>query len=186
MIVRSGTLRLDNCIAPRWCLRADMPTPTELVETTLHSMIGHYNLFLGGVLHKDVSSGNILPLREPINRFPGLSMNLLGLPEQDVKLCRGFLVDGDHAIERRKDATTPSLERSVCCNVFHETLIGSVNDGDGINTSDSQKRILGELDERCGKVYKEFIQLGYRHLQTIRKFSNWRDVMDFNGELLNK
>ncbi|KAH9178664.1 hypothetical protein EDB89DRAFT_966021 [Lactarius sanguifluus] len=91
---------------------AGIPTPAGLVEIILHSMIGHYNLFLGGVLHRDVSSGNILRLREPINRSPGPSMSLLGLLVQDVKSCRGFLVDGDHAIEWRKGAITPSLERS--------------------------------------------------------------------------
>ncbi|KAH9159622.1 hypothetical protein EDB89DRAFT_2107623, partial [Lactarius sanguifluus] len=39
-------------------------------------------------------------------------MSLLGLHDQDVNLCRGFLVDGDHAIEWRKGAITPSLGRS--------------------------------------------------------------------------
>ncbi|KAH8990117.1 hypothetical protein EDB86DRAFT_2807421, partial [Lactarius hatsudake] len=68
-------------------------------------------LYLGGVLHRDVSSGNILRLREPISRSPGFSMGL-GLPDQDVNLCRGFLVDGDPAIEWRKGEITPSLERS--------------------------------------------------------------------------
>ncbi|KAH9046280.1 hypothetical protein EDB84DRAFT_1435570 [Lactarius hengduanensis] len=202
------------------------------------SMIGHYNLFLGGVLHRDVSSGNILRLREPINRTPGLSTGLLGLHDQDVKLCRGFLVDGDHAIEWCTDAITPSLERSKFAKItntnsrihdlwrslssrnffeifvredsaeewtdkvfrdlirdwlriskrsrtdvdeLQETLIELVNDGD---TSDAQKKIFGELNEHSGKVYKEFIQSGYRHLQTIRTFSNWEDVVSFNGELL--
>ncbi|KAH9006093.1 hypothetical protein EDB86DRAFT_681353 [Lactarius hatsudake] len=51
---------------------AGTPTPVGLMETILNSMIGHYNLFLGGVLHRDVSSGNIL--REPIKRSPCLSM----------------------------------------------------------------------------------------------------------------
>ncbi|KAH9040469.1 hypothetical protein EDB85DRAFT_1850184, partial [Lactarius pseudohatsudake] len=31
---------------------------------------------------------------------------------KDAELCRGFLVDGDHAIEWHKDTITPSLERS--------------------------------------------------------------------------
>ncbi|KAH8992032.1 hypothetical protein EDB92DRAFT_1816151 [Lactarius akahatsu] len=263
---------------------AGIPTPAGLVETILHSMIGHYNLYLGGVLHRDVSSGNILRLREPINRSPGLSMGLLGLHDQDVNLCQGFLVDGDHAIERRKGAIAPSLERSgtlpfmstrlldewrlnnlvlhtaiddlesflwvlvwslVCVfkkfanitnqnsrihdlgrslssrsfleiqsreasakkwkdkvfrdlirdwlrisetsrtvvNDLQETLIELVNDGD---TGDAQTRIFAELDKHCGMAYKEFIQSGYEHLQTIRAFSNWRDVVDFDGELLNK
>ncbi|KAH9003962.1 hypothetical protein EDB86DRAFT_2797806, partial [Lactarius hatsudake] len=238
-------------------------------------------LYLGGVLHRDVSSGNILRLREPISRSPGFSMGL-GLPDQDVNLCRGFLVDGDHAIEWRKGEITPSLERSgtlpfmsarlldewrlnnlvlhtaiddlesflwvlvwslVCIfktfanitnnnsrvhdlghslssrsfleiqsreasakkwrdKVFRdlirdwlrisetsrtvvdelqETLIELVNDGD---TSDAQTRIFDELDKRCGMAYKEFIQSGYKHLQTIMGFSNWEDVVSFNGELL--
>ncbi|KAH9036428.1 hypothetical protein EDB84DRAFT_1398059 [Lactarius hengduanensis] len=88
-----------------------IPCPL-LFGLTLLPILGHYNLFLGGVLHRDVSSGNILRLREPIPRLPGLSMGLLGLPEKDAELCRGFLVDGDHAIEWHKDAITPSLERS--------------------------------------------------------------------------
>ncbi|KAH8997245.1 hypothetical protein EDB92DRAFT_1400769 [Lactarius akahatsu] len=37
---------------------------------------------------------------------------------------------------------------------LQETSLGLVNDGD---TSDAQKRIFDELDERCGKAYKEFI-----------------------------
>ena len=53
-----------------------LPKPPELLESILHSMIGktpllhfysisrhshlgHYNLFLGGVLHRDISEGNI-------------------------------------------------------------------------------------------------------------------------------
>src|SRR6266702_2554335 len=68
---------------------------------------------------------------------------------------------------------------------LQKTLLGLVNDT-GSDTSDAQKRILDELGEHCGKVYKEFIRAGYRHLQTIRKFSNWSDVVVFNGELLNE
>ncbi|KAH8999062.1 hypothetical protein EDB92DRAFT_2111150 [Lactarius akahatsu] len=297
MTVRSGPLRSKlHCTAMALeglplldtsDKAAGIPTPAVLMETILHSMIGHYNLFLGGVLHWDVSSGNILRLREPIDRLPGLSMSLLGLPNRDVNpsFCQGFLIDGDHAIEWRKDAITQCrvpqgtlpfmsirlldewyldnpvlhtaiddlesflwvlvwslvriskelakipnrnsiihrlghivssrnytdmllkerlIKRQWTDKVFRglirdwlrisetsrtvvselqQTLIELVNDGD---TSDAQKRIFDELDERCGKVCKEFIQSGYRHLQAIEKFSNWRDVVDFNGELLNK
>jgi hypothetical protein len=74
--------------------KANIPTPPELVETILHSIIGewvffstffdltlfplpgHYNLFIGGVLHRDVSCGNILRLQEPIERHPGHSKDL--------------------------------------------------------------------------------------------------------------
>ncbi|KAH8997298.1 hypothetical protein EDB92DRAFT_1409468 [Lactarius akahatsu] len=94
---------------------AGIPTPVELMETILHSMIGHYNLFLGGVLHRDISSGNILRLREPINRSLGPSIHYLCrmLDEDvDLSLCCGFLIDGDRAIKWHKDSRTPSLERS--------------------------------------------------------------------------
>ena len=71
--------------------KSGIPTPTELLETILHSMIGkccpastfvllhnapllgHFNLFLGGVLHRDISSGNILRLQRPIERSSGPS-----------------------------------------------------------------------------------------------------------------
>ncbi|KAH9026481.1 hypothetical protein EDB85DRAFT_167534 [Lactarius pseudohatsudake] len=75
-------------------------------------MIGHYNLYLGGVLHRDVSNGNILRLREPMERPHSRSTSLLR-PElgDDVNLssCRGFLADLDHAIEWRR---VPSRDRT--------------------------------------------------------------------------
>ena len=38
--------------------------------------LGHYNLFRGGILHRDVSYGNILRLQEPIMRQLGHSKDL--------------------------------------------------------------------------------------------------------------
>ncbi|KAH9061239.1 hypothetical protein EDB87DRAFT_1682669 [Lactarius vividus] len=94
---------------PLHCVGArGIPTPAELLETILHSTIGHYNLFLRGVLHRDVSIGNILCLQNQSTRSLAPPLDL---PDQDVKLCRGFLIDGDHAIEWCKDAITPSSER---------------------------------------------------------------------------
>ncbi|KAH9026483.1 hypothetical protein EDB85DRAFT_1850347, partial [Lactarius pseudohatsudake] len=61
---------------------------------------GHYNLYLGGVLHRDVSNGNILRLREPMERPHSRSTSLS---------CRGFLADLDHAIEWRR---VPSRDRT--------------------------------------------------------------------------
>ncbi|KAH8981173.1 hypothetical protein EDB92DRAFT_1756331, partial [Lactarius akahatsu] len=74
---------------------------------------GHYNLYLGGVLHRDVSNGNILRLREPIERPHNRSTSLPALGE-DVNLssCRGLLADLDHAIEWRKVPPTASRDRS--------------------------------------------------------------------------
>ena len=62
------------------------PSPYELLETILHAIIGkwlnhsvprllltfsnlgHYNLFDNGVLHRDISSGNIMRYSVPIER----------------------------------------------------------------------------------------------------------------------
>ncbi|KAH8989962.1 hypothetical protein EDB92DRAFT_809137 [Lactarius akahatsu] len=57
-------------------VEAGIPSPAELLESILHAMIGHYNLYLGGVLHRDISNGNILRLREPIERPHNRSASL--------------------------------------------------------------------------------------------------------------
>ncbi|KAH9163310.1 hypothetical protein EDB89DRAFT_2021130 [Lactarius sanguifluus] len=87
-------------------IEAGIPSPAELLESILHAMIGekdcHYNLYLGGVLHRDVSNGNILRLREPIERPHSRSTSLLRPvlgEEVNLRSCRGFLADLDHAIE---------------------------------------------------------------------------------------
>ena len=70
-----------------------IPSPGELLETLLHAIIGksyflcvwlstrthtsthlgHCGLFFGGVLHRDISSGNIIFNPQPVNR-PALQM----------------------------------------------------------------------------------------------------------------
>jgi hypothetical protein len=64
-----------------------IPSPCELLDTILHAIIGEYrspisasthtlliidlghcNLFLGGVLHRDTSHGNVLRHAEPVKR----------------------------------------------------------------------------------------------------------------------
>ncbi|KAH9037970.1 hypothetical protein EDB83DRAFT_1737424 [Lactarius deliciosus] len=96
-------------------IEAGIPSPAELLETILHAMIGHYNLFLGGVLHRDVSDGSILRVWEPIEQPHSRSMSLLR-PElgKDVNLtsCRGLLADLDHSIEWRKVPPRSSRDRS--------------------------------------------------------------------------
>ncbi|KAF8491035.1 hypothetical protein F5888DRAFT_1077830 [Russula emetica] len=44
------------------------PSPGELLESILHAIIGHYNLFDKGILHRDISSGNILRNSVPVRR----------------------------------------------------------------------------------------------------------------------
>jgi len=71
--------------------REGIPSPCELLETLLHAIIGesyflcvqlsthtsthlgHCGIFFGGVLHRDISSGNIIRNPQPVNR-PALQM----------------------------------------------------------------------------------------------------------------
>jgi hypothetical protein len=72
-----------------------------------------------------------------------------------------------------------SEEFGSVADELEETLLGSEND------LDAQETILNDLDDRCRVAYKGFIQAGYKHLRTIRNFSEWQDVVDFDGESLN-
>ena len=117
-------------------------SPPLFFDLTLFPLLGHYNLFIGGVLHRDVSCGNILRLQEPIIqrrldpprtckfevvflRYVLLLLEYVLRLEKilgqgvDLGQCRGILIDGDHAIEWRKGAIALSSERSVCCNPLH-------------------------------------------------------------------
>ncbi|KAH9066492.1 hypothetical protein EDB87DRAFT_1554119 [Lactarius vividus] len=84
-----------------------------LFDLSPFPIAGHYNLFLGGVLHRDVSNGNILRLQEPIERPHSRSTSLPVLGN-DVNLtsCRGFLADLDHSIEWHKVPSGSSRDRS--------------------------------------------------------------------------
>ncbi|KAH9044502.1 hypothetical protein EDB85DRAFT_1884997 [Lactarius pseudohatsudake] len=92
-------------------------TSNESFGCTAHyfSNARHYNLFLGGVLHRDISSGNILRLREPTDALATPRIcSLRHMLGEDVNLglCRGSVIDGDHAIEWDENARAPSPERS--------------------------------------------------------------------------
>jgi len=112
---------------------AGIPSPADLVETILHAMIGHCNLFLGGVLHRDVSQGNILRLEVPKERSGGRSADVLRpVLGQDLSKCRGFLVDGDHSIEWGKIPPTPSSERSGTLPFMSQRLLNPWDDDEPI------------------------------------------------------
>ena len=72
------------------------------------SNLGHYNLFDKGVLHWDISTGNILHYSEPVKR-PALDKFEC---TRNLTLCRGFLIDGDQAIKWREFSGSQSI--SVC------------------------------------------------------------------------
>ncbi|KAF8486617.1 hypothetical protein F5888DRAFT_1761519, partial [Russula emetica] len=81
------------------------PSPGELLESILHAIIGHYNLFDKGVLHRDISSGNVLRYSVPVRR-PALDKFEC---TKNVNDCRGFLIDGDHAIKWREFSGSQSI-----------------------------------------------------------------------------
>ena len=116
------------------------PSPGELLETILHAIIGkwcppctslllkfadlgHYNLFDKGILHRDVSSGNIMRYLKPIERpaldelwlltlyFASLNIDVITRFDctRNVKYCRGFLIDGSHAIKWREFSDSQSI-----------------------------------------------------------------------------
>ena len=119
------------------------PSPGELLETILHAIIGkwcppcislllkfadlgHYNLFDKGILHRDVSSGNVMRYLKPIERpaldklwlltlyFAGLNIDVILRFDctKNVNYCRGFLIDSDHAIKWREQSSSQLI--SVC------------------------------------------------------------------------
>jgi hypothetical protein len=79
--------------------KGEIPSPCELLDTILHAIIGEYycshvsasthtllimnlghcNLFFGGVLHCDISGGNVLRHAEPFKR-PALKRCAWDLP----------------------------------------------------------------------------------------------------------
>ncbi|KAH9996880.1 hypothetical protein BJV77DRAFT_941948, partial [Russula vinacea] len=71
--------------------------------------LGHYTLFSRGILHRDVSVGNILRYSQAVQR-PALEIFEC---TKDVNYCQGFLIDGDHAIEWRKFWAQCSLGRCL-------------------------------------------------------------------------
>ncbi|OBZ74426.1 hypothetical protein A0H81_05534 [Grifola frondosa] len=73
--------------------------PRQLVTALAHAMLGHANLFFGGYLHRDVSSGNIVIPPEPQTQdTQQLNEQFPGLLAEGTK-CEGMLIDGDQAIQ---------------------------------------------------------------------------------------
>jgi hypothetical protein len=54
----------------------------------------------------------------PVHSLAGM-LPVDDFEDVDLCLCRGFLIDGDHAIKWREGAIASPLDRSVCCNVFY-------------------------------------------------------------------
>ncbi|KAF8491070.1 hypothetical protein F5888DRAFT_1620354 [Russula emetica] len=71
--------------------------------------LGHYNLFDKGILHRDISSGNILRNSVPVRR-PALDKFEC---TRNVNYCRGFLIDGDHAIKWREFSSSQSISGTM-------------------------------------------------------------------------
>ncbi|KAF8498071.1 hypothetical protein F5888DRAFT_1571100, partial [Russula emetica] len=70
---------------------------------------GHYNLFDKGILHRDISSGNVLRYSVPVRR-PALDKFEC---TKNVNHCLGFLIDGDHAIKWREFSGSQSISGTM-------------------------------------------------------------------------
>ena len=44
----------------------------------------------------------------------------------------------------------------------------------------SQQKAFDQFEEYCKTVYTEFIQTGYKHLESIRRYSDWNAVVEAN------
>ncbi|EGO18363.1 hypothetical protein SERLADRAFT_481206, partial [Serpula lacrymans var. lacrymans S7.9] len=88
--------------------------PYEFLEGIFHGMMGHYNMYKDGWLHRDVSDGNVLlfpvpQIRKPLTRFECT---------KNLTKCVSVSNDGDQAIrwreldrelEQRRSGTLPFI-----------------------------------------------------------------------------
>ena len=44
----------------------------------------------------------------------------------------------------------------------------------------SQQKAFDQFEEYCKTVYTEFIQTGYKHLESLRRYSDWNAVVEAN------
>ncbi|EGN95543.1 hypothetical protein SERLA73DRAFT_186612, partial [Serpula lacrymans var. lacrymans S7.3] len=72
--------------------------PYQLLEGLFHGMIGHYNMYVDGWLHRKVSDSNILLLSEPEIQKPPTRFKFT----QDLTKCASIIFDGDQAIKWRE------------------------------------------------------------------------------------
>jgi hypothetical protein len=61
---------------------------------------------------------------------------------------------------------------------LQEAFLGSLDD------DDAQESNWDDIEDCCRETYKKLLQAGYRHLRSIREFSDWEAVVDFSGEPL--
>ncbi|KAJ3819630.1 hypothetical protein F5880DRAFT_1676105 [Lentinula raphanica] len=65
---------------------------TDILECILHSMLGWLSLYQNGFLHRDISIGNIIKLKSPLERkdFSALSVNKLLFEPPNSKILTSF------------------------------------------------------------------------------------------------
>ncbi|KZS97257.1 hypothetical protein SISNIDRAFT_482186 [Sistotremastrum niveocremeum HHB9708] len=71
--------------------------PRQLFVATAHTVVGHYIVHKGGWLHRDVSIGNIMLLKRPIQR-PRVTDLGDQVTAETSKLCQAMLIDADHVV----------------------------------------------------------------------------------------
>ena len=67
-----------------------------------------------------------------------------------------------------------SLDASLAVEEHVGTVFGSRND------VDLQQGAFDRLEEYCRTVYMKFIRAGNKHLESIRRYSDWKAVVDAN------
>ncbi|KIM24042.1 hypothetical protein M408DRAFT_331964 [Serendipita vermifera MAFF 305830] len=99
----------------------DASSPRALLIAVIHSVIGHWNLFRAGWLHRDVSVGNILILKTPVSKTAPAGIHA---DFEHQTQCSGILVDGDAMINVRVERR-PSGYRLCTLPFLSLRLVGT-------------------------------------------------------------
>ncbi|EGN91391.1 hypothetical protein SERLA73DRAFT_192343, partial [Serpula lacrymans var. lacrymans S7.3] len=117
-------VKMENRVHKRLILKTECckfqtaAGPYQFLEGMLHGMMGHYNMYKDGWLHRDVSDGNVLLLPEPEIRKPLTRFECT----KNLTKCVGVISDGDQAIRWReldrelgkhRSGTLPYISRRV-------------------------------------------------------------------------
>jgi hypothetical protein len=71
------------------------------------------------------------------------------------------------------------LAISLDASLAVEQHVGNVF-GSGSDVNFQHEGAFDRLEEYCRTVYMEFIQTGNKHLESIRRYSDWKAVVDAN------
>ncbi|KIM24043.1 hypothetical protein M408DRAFT_331965 [Serendipita vermifera MAFF 305830] len=147
-------------------------SPRALLIAVIHSVIGHWNLFRAGWLHRDVSVGNILILEEPVSKTAPAGIHA---DFEHQTQCSGILIDGDAminvGIERR-----PGGFRSCTLPFLSLRLLRAW--ARGKNTFD---QYFDDLESFVWVVFWALLQIAIENRYATEQDQDWINQLATNG-----